>query len=64
MFGTRLLSGMLKEVQDRGGCDQIGLFVDPDNPLRARHCAELGFQELDLEQDRDRSWVRMVRSLK
>jgi ribosomal protein S18 acetylase RimI-like enzyme len=62
-FGRRLLAGMLREVQIRGGCEQIGLFVDPENPARARYRDELLFRELDVEQDGDRRWVRMVRPL-
>jgi ribosomal protein S18 acetylase RimI-like enzyme len=62
-FGKRLLNGMLKEVQDRGGCAYIGLFVDPENPMKDWYRESLAFQELDREQDGDRTWVRMIRAL-
>ena len=62
-FGRRLLNGMLREVQMRGGCRQIGLFVDPENPALARYRDDFLFRVLDEEQDGDRRWVRMVRPL-
>jgi ribosomal protein S18 acetylase RimI-like enzyme len=62
-FGRRLLAGMLREVQTRGGCGQIGLFVAPENPAKDRYRDDLKFTILDEEQDGDRRWVRMVRPL-
>jgi ribosomal protein S18 acetylase RimI-like enzyme len=62
-FGRRLLAGMLREVQMRGGCEHIGLFVDPGNPAKDKYRNDLGFETLDVEMDGDRQWVRMVRKL-
>jgi hypothetical protein len=62
-LGRRILAGMLKEVQTRGGCGQIGLFVDPANPAKDKYRDELLFRPLDEEQDGNRRWLRMVRPL-
>jgi ribosomal protein S18 acetylase RimI-like enzyme len=62
-FGKRLLRGMLREVQQRGGSSLVGLFVDPDNPMRSWYRDKFHFQELDLEPDGERNWVRMVRAI-
>jgi ribosomal protein S18 acetylase RimI-like enzyme len=62
-FGRRLITGMLKETEARGGCGQVGLFVDPENPAKNRYRDELLFRLLDEEQDGDRRWMRMVRPL-
>ncbi len=62
-FGKRLLRGMLQEVQNRGGCKQVGLFVDPENPMKDWYRDKFQFQELDIERDGNRTWARMVRPL-
>lgn len=62
-FGRRLLAGMLTEVQKRGGCENVGLFVDPENPAMDKYRDDMGFEPLDTEKDSDREWVRMVRKL-
>jgi ribosomal protein S18 acetylase RimI-like enzyme len=62
-FGKRLLRGMLEEVRARGTCKQVGLFVDPENPMKDWYRDNFLFQELDIEQDGDRTWVRMVRAI-
>jgi hypothetical protein len=62
-FGRRLLAGMLREVQKRGSCEQVGLFVAPENPAKDKYRNDMGFEPLDVEKDGDREWVRMVRKL-
>ena len=65
-FGRRLLSGMFQEIQSRArqnGCNHLGLFVAPENPMRKRYRDDLQFQELDEEKDGDRIWIRMVRGI-
>ena len=62
-FGKRLLRGMLEEVRARGTCKQVGLFVAPENPMKDWYRDHFHFQELDIEKDGDRTWVRMVRAI-
>jgi ribosomal protein S18 acetylase RimI-like enzyme len=63
-FGTRILLGLIEEVERRGEFPWLVLWVDPENPARGWYKrTDFSFEEFHQEHDNGRDWILMRRRI-